>query len=84
MAQTRYNSCEYCSKKDCDGCELKFNEDKFLDNVKVKIVEMEIEWVKNSKEIQEKMEELRVNTDGPKSSSKSSGIKIGDCFNLFQ
>lgn len=47
---------------------------------------MEIEWIKNSKEIQEKMEALRVNSDGPRSSSssKSSGIKIGDCFNLFQ
>jgi hypothetical protein len=40
IPQTRYSTCDYCGKKECDGCELKYNDDKFLSDVKVKVVEM--------------------------------------------
>jgi hypothetical protein len=52
MPQAKFNSCDYCGKKDCDGCELKYSDEKFLADVKVKYVEMEIEWIINAKEIQ--------------------------------
>lgn len=51
--------------------------------MKQKFVEMEIQWLKNAKEIADVMQENKVSESGG-SSSKSGSISISDCFKLFQ
>lgn len=48
--------CDYCKKKNCEGCTLPFDDKKFMDDIKIySKVEMEIYWRKNAKEIQAEM-----------------------------
>lgn len=51
--------------------------------LKQKFIEMEIQWIKNSKEITEVMQENKI-SEGGGSSTKSGSISISDCFKLFQ
>lgn len=59
MPATYYTPCDFCGKKSCEGCWLKFSDDKFMPEHPVeKKIEIELYWRKNAKEIQEKMETM--------------------------
>jgi hypothetical protein len=50
MPSTHYMPCDYCNKKNCEGCWLTYSDDKFepvknIDNV----IEIEFYWRKNKK-----------------------------------
>lgn len=34
IATSRYNECEFCQKKSCDGCEIPYSDTKLEDYVK--------------------------------------------------
>lgn len=57
IATTRFEPCEYCKKKGCDGCDVPYDDrplKAYVSEVEEDKVEFELYWRKNDKEIEAK------------------------------
>lgn len=97
ITSSRYYSCNYCSKKNCSGCKLPFNDELFREYVgynpdseysRDKRIEMELYWRKNEKEVEKVFDELGEQTDNTKYAAgatyKAPSVSIQDCLENFE
>jgi len=89
ITSSRYFTCSYCSKKNCTGCKIPFDDELFREYIgynpesefsKDKRIEVEMYWRNNDKEVEKVFEQFGEQTDNSKYAAgvsyKSPSINI--------
>lgn len=87
IATSRYNDCEFCKKKSCDGCEIPYSDAKLKDFVKEvdkDKIEFELYWRKNDKALEKKFDEFAEGHSKEEGETFKKGeTTLQDCLRLF-
>ena len=96
---SRYYTCSYCGNKQCTGCKLPYNDDKFSEYVKLnptndyereKKIDIELYWRQDEKDIEKLFDEIKEENESTfskvdvKGPATQNGVSIYECLKMFE